>query len=194
VVTADGARFLGTTISLTSFFYDGPAAVDGIGPVKVSSAGNSRAEIWGDGLVDGSPPIDVTVGGASCNAEGSWRVVDFNCPAHPPGPADVVLTTHSGHVTTLPSAVVYVDPPSISSVKLLSNPTRLKITGENFHADVDVLINGYSVKKAVTKKPTVVVAKGGGALNAMLSSAGTYTITVLNRDDGIESLPFQFQR
>ena len=194
VVTADGARFLGTTISLTSFFYDGPAAVDGIGPVKVSSAGNSRAEIWGDGLVDGSPPIDVTVGGASCNVEGSWRVVDFNCPAHPPGPADVVLTTHSGHVTTLPSAVVYVDPPSISSVKLLSNPTRLKITGENFHADVDVLINGYSVKKAVTKKPTVVVAKGGGALNAMLSSAGTYTITVLNRDDGIESLPFQFQR
>lgn len=193
VVTANGIRFPGYPGSLTAFFCDGPAAVDGIAPLKVSTAGNSRAEIWGDGLVNGSPPIDVTVGGASCGVEGYWRVIDFNCPAHPSGPADVVLTTHSGHVTTLPSAVVYVDPPSISSVKLLSNPTHLKIKGENFHAKVNVLIDGYAVKKGVDKSSTVVVAKGAAALNSLLSP-GTHVITVLNEDDGIESLPFQFQK
>ncbi len=193
VVTANGIRFPGYPGSLAAFFYDGPAVVDGIAPATVSTAGNSSVQIWGEGLIDGSPPIDVTVGGASSAASGYWRVITITCPAHPAGPADVVLTTHSGHVTRLPAAVLYVDPPSISAVKLLYNPTRLKITGENFHSGVNVLIDGYAVKKAVDKSATIVVAKGAAALDSLLS-AGTHAITVLNEDNGVESLPFQFQK
>lgn len=186
VTTADGVCFPDGY-----FYYDGPAVVEGIAPVRVSTAGNSQSQIWGSGLTTGS----ITVGGSWVNAEGGGLFVTFLCPARPAGPADVVLTTPSpsGFVTTLRGALLYVDPPSVSSVTLLYNPTRLKIKGGNFHNNVDVLINGRSVPIAADKNSRVVLAKGGSALKAMIPK-GTCLVSVLNRDDGVESLPFQFTR
>lgn len=87
-----------------------------------------------------------------------------------------------------------VVPPGISSIKKLTSPFRLKITGANFHPGCQVKIDGSPAPSAVLKSSEVVIATGGGTLKAMTPKGVRVQVTVVNGDDGGVSAPFAFTR
>ncbi|MGA9751410.1 MAG: PKD domain-containing protein [Acidobacteriota bacterium] len=101
--------------------------------------------------------------------------------------------TDSASMTATASATVQaINPPVISSVTKVGNPFRLKIYGSNFHGNCTVKVNGASVPLSQYKSPSLVVAKKGAALKAMVPKGVSVQITVTNNDDGGVSAPFSF--
>ena len=101
--------------------------------------------------------------------------------------------TDSASVTASATTTVQaINPPAISSVTKAGSPFRLKITGSNFHSNCTVKVNGASVPLSQYKSPSLVIAKKGAALKAMVPKGVTVQITVTNNDDGGVSAPFSF--
>ena len=84
--------------------------------------------------------------------------------------------------------------PIITSVVKVSNPFRLKVSGTNFHVGCTVKINGVPVPITTYKGGTLVVAKKGAVLKAMVPLAVPVQITVTNNDDGGVSAPYPYVR
>ncbi|MGC8723417.1 MAG: PKD domain-containing protein [Acidobacteriota bacterium] len=101
--------------------------------------------------------------------------------------------TDSASVTASAATTVQaINPPAISSVSKAGNPFRLKIYGSNFHSNCTVKVNGASVPLSQYKSPSLVIAKKGAALKAMVLKGVTVQITVTNNEDGGVSAPFSF--
>ena len=87
---------------------------------------------------------------------------------------------------------VTVPPPVINAVAKLGNPYRLKIEGSNFHSGCTARVNGTAVPQTLFKSATIIQAKGGAALKAMLPKGVSAQITVVNNDDGGVSTAYTF--
>ena len=87
-----------------------------------------------------------------------------------------------------------VPAPIITSVVKVPNPFRLKVSGTNFHVGCTVKINGVPVPITTYKRGTLVVAKKGAVLKAMVPLAVPVQITVTNNDDGGVSAPYLYVR
>lgn len=87
-----------------------------------------------------------------------------------------------------------VPAPIITSVVKVPNPFRLKVSGTNFHVGCTVKINGVPVPTTTYKSGTLVVAKKGAVLKAMVPLAVPVQITVTNNDDGGVSAPYPYVR
>ena len=113
----------------------------------------------------------------------------------PAGDHQVTLTVKdaAGGTAQESKTVTVVAAPRIASLAKLSNPLRLKITGSNFQAGCSVTINGAAVPQTDRKGDTLVYAKQGGALKAMLPKGVTVQVAVVN-PDGTASAPVAFTR
>ncbi len=86
-----------------------------------------------------------------------------------------------------------VTPPTVSGVKKMPNPFRLKVLGTLFQDGAKVLIGGSEVPQTTYKNAETLVAKKGSALKTMVPKGQTISIQVQNPDGGI-SAPFSYQR
>lgn len=86
-----------------------------------------------------------------------------------------------------------VTPPTVSGVKKMQNPFRLKVLGTLFQSGAKVLIGGSEVPQTTYKNAETLVAKKGSALKAMVPKGQAISIQVQNPDGGI-SAPFSYQR
>lgn len=92
--------------------------------------------------------------------------------------------------------------PVIYSIEKLKFPFRLKIKGDNFDYCFDcgnddnvVTINGVPVPVTKTKSSSLLIAKGGEALKAMLPKGQSVCIQVINTDRPLNVSPcFSFKR
>jgi len=80
-----------------------------------------------------------------------------------------------------------VTPPTISSVRKMTSPFRLKITGTGFASGCVIKINGAAVPETKFKTSTSLVAKKGATLKAMVPKGTAVTITVTNPDGGVSN-------
>jgi len=85
-------------------------------------------------------------------------------------------------------------PPHILSVAKLSNPFRLKISGNNFHSDLKVYIGGDSNawEYVKYKSSSEIVLKGGNALKSKFPKGVPVEIKIVNGDGG--SAAYQYTR
>lgn len=108
------------------------------------------------------------------------------------------LTTSVQGVTCTAAGSLHVAapvvPPAIAGVTKATSPFRLKISGANFHTACVVKIGGVAVPATQYKGATLLVAKGGAALKAMVPKGVPVAITVTNTDDGGVSAPFGYTR
>jgi len=113
----------------------------------------------------------------------------------PVGSHVVILTVGDGAGGTAQTSktIDVAAAPGIASATKLTNPLRIKIAGSNFNAGCAVTINGVQVPETDRKGNTLVYAKGGGALKAMLPKGVTVQVAVVN-PDGTASAPFTFTR
>lgn len=84
-------------------------------------------------------------------------------------------------------------PYAITSVKALTNPFRLSISGLNFNSDCIVKINGAPVPSQRIKNPNKIVAGGGKDLKNMVPKGIPVVVTVEDNKGGT-SEPFTFIR
>ncbi len=84
-------------------------------------------------------------------------------------------------------------PPTITAVKKMTYPFRLKVLGTLFQDGAKVLIGGSEVPQTTYKNAETLVAKKGSALKTMVPKGQTISIQVQNPDGGI-SAPFSYQR
>ena len=102
------------------------------------------------------------------------------------------VTLSGSDVTGQDFVQVTITPPAISSVAKAGNPFRLKVYGTNFHQGCTVKVNGTAVPQTLLKNSGFLIAKGGGALKAMVPRGTSVWVTVTNNDDGGISVPFSF--
>jgi hypothetical protein len=105
-------------------------------PPQASVNGGSMTGFTGDGL--DAPGSAITIGNASANEVGcdGENICEVTAPASSSvGSVNASVTTNLG-TYTLPSAIAYIEPPTVSSVAPASGPisggTLLTITGANF--------------------------------------------------------------
>jgi uncharacterized Rossmann fold enzyme len=191
VTTGDGTS---ASSAADLFTYVAAPTVTGITPRFGSIAGGTAVAITGTGFqagatvaIGGVPATNVTVANAT--------TLSAVTAAHAsPGSVDVVVTNPDGQAGTLTGGFTYALPPTITAVAKFPDPFRLKITGSNFSANCSVSINGQLVPEASWKDSAKIIAKGGGALKALLPKGTPVQITVTNNDTLITSQPFAFQR
>jgi PKD repeat protein len=108
---------------------------------------------------------------------------------------DVTVTDHQ-HRSAAALASVYVGvpiPPSIVTIKSLTNPFRLKMTGADFMNGCGVTIDGTPAPEVAFKDPSTLVVKGGSTLKALVPKGVPVCVHVINPDGG-ESECFTYQR
>ncbi len=106
-----------------------------------------------------------------------WQVTSRNeCGAGPAGPGWTLTTLIA---------------PQVTSVKKLSSPFRLKLTGANFAPGAVVRVNGVPVPQTTVNSSGQIMAKGGSSLKGMLPRGVPACILVVNPDTG-ESACFTF--
>jgi len=100
--------------------------VSDVYPARGPLAGGNDVRIFGTGFVSGR--TSVTVGGlnAACIVITSTEL-RITMPAHPAGPADIIITTLVGSVT-LTGKYTYLAPPTVASI----SPTKGKTEGGQF--------------------------------------------------------------
>jgi hypothetical protein len=193
-VTVTTSAGTSTTSAADVFTYVAPPTVTGITPRFGSIAGGTSVIINGTGFQAGA---SVTIGGVPAGNVSVSNATTLSAVtgAHAsPGAVDVVVTNPDAQAGTLTGGFTYALPPTITAVAKLSDPLRLKITGSNFSANSSVSINGQLVPEASWKDSAKIIAKGGGALKAMLPKGVPVQITVTNNDTLITSQPFLFAR
>lgn len=84
--------------------------------------------------------------------------------------------------------------PKIEEVKILKDPFRLAIIGDNFMSDSKILIDDDFVPQTVFKSSQKLIAKKGNSLKRMVPKGKTVKITVINQSDMTKSEPFYFSR
>jgi hypothetical protein len=84
-------------------------------------------------------------------------------------------------------------PCRITKVKKVGSPFRLKVKGEGFRFNHEILIDGVPVPKTTFKYEGKLVAKKGNALKEMVPKGRTVWITVVDPKGGI-SEAFEFRR
>ena len=84
-------------------------------------------------------------------------------------------------------------PPSITTVKALTNPFRLKVAGSDFMNGCTATIDDAVVPQVVFKTPTTLVFKGGSSLKALVPKGVSVCVKVLN-PDGTPSECFTYVR
>jgi len=90
-----------------------------------------------------------------------------------------------GRTAVTPLVTVNLWNPMLTGkIKRQKHPFRLKVFGANLEPGCKVLINGSPAPYSAYKTTSVVVAKRGGALKAMLPKGVPVSITVLNPDGG----------
>lgn len=152
--------------------------------------------------------MTVTLTGSHLAGAAKVRVGDVPCPSfivvsdsqiqavsppHPQGVVSITVTTPGGtSLSTSATTVVVGTRPSITSVKKLSNPYRLKIFGSGFESDSIVLVNGAAVPKTTYKSGEMLLAQGGALLKLMLIKGHPAQIVIVNTNTGIPSYPFRF--
>lgn len=100
-----------------------------------------------------------------------------------------------GRTNSAEVSVVFslLNPTVDGRVEKVTNPFRLKVYGTNFQPGCRVYINDFPAPQTVIKSSNLVVAKGDGALKAMLPKGVPVIISVVNPDGGI-SLTSTFVR
>ena len=109
-------------------------------------------------------------------------------------PVTLTVTDSASATATdnhLAISVSAVPPPVVSGVSKMGAPFRLKVEGSGFVSGCAVKINGQSAPATKFKRDSLVIAKGGKALKAMVPKGQTVTITVVN-PDGSSSQGFSF--
>lgn len=100
-------------------------------------------------------------------------------------------------VKVLPYISGYLSvPPAITAVTKVTNPPplKLKVAGSNFHQGCVIQINGQPVPQTQYVSSTLVKAKGGAALKAMVPKGVPVVVTVVNTDQSLTSNGFTFTR
>lgn len=98
--------------------------------------------------------------------------------------------------TAAASDTVYVGipiPPRIDSVRVLTSPFRLKVTGADFAQGASVFLDGSPPPKATVKSSSKILLGGGKALKDLVPKGRSVLVTVVNPDGGT-SEPFPFTR
>jgi hypothetical protein len=110
----------------------------------------------------------------------------------PAGTYDLVVRPQDGTSLTVPDALTYADPPTITAVGFQDNPPRLIITGSGFQPACTAQIDGLGIglKKYKGNGKIVVMASG---LKKLLPKGKAHAISVVN-PDGLVSLPLVFHR
>ena len=101
--------------------------------------------------------------------------------------ADGQACTKSGTIDVL--AV----PPIVTSVKKLTGPFRIRIDGSNFHAGMEVAIDGTPWTSVVRKGPTRIILMKGASLKALFPKGVFVPIVLTNTDDQL-SAGIEFRR
>ena len=99
-----------------------------------------------------------------------------------------VMVTDSKGISAVAFTPVYVDlpyPPSISFVKKLSNPFRLKIVGADFQGGCTVTVDGALAPQVIVKNSEKILLKKGSALKALFPKSTPVCVTVHNPDGGV---------
>ncbi len=104
-----------------------------------------------------------------------------------------VTDAAGGQASDSVTITVSPQPPVITGVQKLTNPLRLKIYGTNFHLACTVKIN-EAVAMSSWKNGSLLVAKKGESLKALLPKGVPVQITITNTDDGGVSAPFGYMR
>ncbi len=94
-------------------------------------------------------------------------------------------------------SITVLNPPIVTAVTKIvvaGEPFRLKIMGSNFHGNCTVLIGGVAVPETKFKSSSLLIAKKGGVLKAMVPKGVPVQITVKNNDDGGVSAAFTYTR
>jgi IPT/TIG domain/Autotransporter beta-domain len=183
VVTTPGGTVTGTNL----FTYVTPLpAVSAISPSSGTTAGGTPVTITGANFtgatavtIGGVPATGVTVNGSG--------TISATTPAHPPGPASVVVTTPGG-TGTATGNYTYVPPtptPNISSISPSSGTTAggtsVTISGANLTGATSVTIGGQpatgvTVNGNGTSITAITPAHAAGAANvAVVTPSGTGT-------------------
>ncbi|MGC8723272.1 MAG: PKD domain-containing protein [Acidobacteriota bacterium] len=102
----------------------------------------------------------------------------------------------AGHTATDSHLIIHVGlapgAPIVTNVQKMLNPFRLKIVGQGFITGCQVLIDGVAVP-ATYKSGTVLIAKKGAALKAMVPKGVAVCVTVTN-PGGLQSACFSYTR
>jgi PKD repeat protein len=141
------------------------------------------------GTGDGVPPYSLTwaLGGQPATGETVTRTF-------PPGTYTVTLTVvdGSGATDTETQSVTVGRSVVIASVKALTSPLRLAVSGTGFHSGCRIAINGINVPNTRLRSRSKVVARGPG-LKAMVPKGVPVQMTATNLDS-TASAPFTFTR
>lgn len=84
--------------------------------------------------------------------------------------------------------------PIIREVKVIKDPFRLQVVGDNFLEGASILIDSNFVPQTTYKNSSRLVAKKGNSLKRMVPKGKTVVITVINSSDMTTSEPFYFTR
>ena len=98
------------------------------------------------------------------------------------------------HDAIRPSRIVFQTPAVlVTAVTVLKSPLRLRVEGANFQTGCSVTVDGRAAPQSQWKDSTLVVAKKGKTLKAMLPKGQVVQIVVAN-PDGATSEPVSFTR
>lgn len=75
-------------------------------------------------------------------------------------------------------------PPQVTAINRLSQPFRVKILGTNFHAAMQVAINGRAWTNVLRQNGSSITLRSGGPLQAMFPPNTYVPITLTNTDTG----------
>jgi hypothetical protein len=164
-------------------FVHGPApSLTSVDQTIVPAAGGTRVQATGSGFETG---MRAQVGGRAATVPGSTATtLDFDVPAGPPGPADLVVSLPSGAQAVLSGALQLVAPPNVTYMSALRGHAGDSITmrgaGLPIGTTVDFLFGATVVAATVTKQDaddelvfTVPAAPAGQASALVRASSPT---------------------
>ena len=112
-----------------------------------------------------------------------WNTTGYN------GTVSVYATVLDSlsRTASTPEITINLSNPTVTNAQIGTAPLRIKVFGNGFMPGAIVLINGVPAPSSEFKSPTMVVAKGGDALKAMLPKGVPVTVQVQNPIGGLSN-------
>jgi hypothetical protein len=146
--------------------------------------------VWGRNLAAAEQLlIEGSTAGYASSRSDDW--VTFSVMPRPAGHAEVAVLFQDGSTLPIPGGFTFVNPPTITSVKVMHNPTTLVVKGTGFSQDYSATFNGQPVAIAKVKDPQNLTITGN-RLDDLMNF--TNVLGIVSNLGPVRSAEFSFPR